>query len=70
MERQREKARASWAGSGEAAQETVWFGLREKVGATEFLGYETESAEGVVAALVQGRQGSRRAEERRQRRRR
>ena len=52
MERQREKARASWAGSGEAATETVWFGLREKVGATEFLGYETEAAEGVVAALV------------------
>ena len=52
MERQREKARASWAGSGEAATETVWFSLREKVGATEFLGYETESAEGVVAALV------------------
>ena len=52
MERQRAKARASWAGSGEAATETVWFGLREKVGASEFLGYETESAEGVVAALV------------------
>jgi alanyl-tRNA synthetase len=52
MERQREKARASWAGSGEAATETVWFALRERVGATEFLGYETESAEGVVAALV------------------
>jgi alanyl-tRNA synthetase len=52
MERQREKARASWAGSGEAATETVWLALREKLGATEFLGYETESAEGVVAALV------------------
>ena len=52
MERQRVKARASWAGSGEAAQETVWFSLREKTGATEFLGYETETAEGVVAALV------------------
>ncbi len=52
MEKQKEKARASWAGSGEAATETVWFGLREKVGATEFLGYETEAAEGVVAALV------------------
>ncbi|HTQ83702.1 MAG TPA: alanine--tRNA ligase, partial [Pseudolabrys sp.] len=52
MQRQREKARASWAGSGEAATETVWFALHEKVGATEFLGYETESAEGVVAALV------------------
>jgi alanyl-tRNA synthetase len=54
MERQRQKARASWAGSGEAATETVWFTLREKVGATEFLGYETETAEGVVAALVAG----------------
>jgi len=52
MERQREKARASWAGSGDAAQEAVWFTLREKIGASEFLGYETESAEGVVAALV------------------
>src|SRR5665213_3583374 len=52
MERQRKKARASWAGSGEAATESVWFPLREKTGATEFLGYETESAEGVVAALV------------------
>src|ERR1700728_3982904 len=52
MDEQRKKARASWAGSGEAADEAVWFGLREKVGATEFLGYETEGAEGVVAALV------------------
>jgi alanyl-tRNA synthetase len=52
MERQREMARAAWAGSGEAATEAVWFALREKVGATEFLGYETENAEGVVKALV------------------
>jgi alanyl-tRNA synthetase len=52
MERQRAKARASWAGSGEAATEALWFALRDKVGATEFLGYETESAEAVVAALV------------------
>jgi alanyl-tRNA synthetase len=52
MEKQREKARASWSGSGDAAAETVWYPLREKLGATEFLGYETESAEGVVAALV------------------
>ncbi|MBI2716118.1 MAG: alanine--tRNA ligase [Rhizobiales bacterium] len=52
MERQRAKARASWSGSGEAATETVWFALREKVGATDFLGYETESAEGLVAALL------------------
>jgi len=52
MDRQRAKARASWAGSGEAATETVWFGLRDKLGATEFLGYDTETAEGVVTALV------------------
>ncbi|MDB5601388.1 MAG: alanine--tRNA ligase, partial [Xanthobacteraceae bacterium] len=52
MELQRQKARASWAGSGEAATETVWFGLRDKAGATEFLGYDTERAEGVALALV------------------
>jgi alanyl-tRNA synthetase len=52
MERQREKARASWVGSGEAADETVWYELREKLGPTEFLGYETESAEGIVEAIV------------------
>ncbi len=50
MERQRAEARKAWAGSGEAATETVWFALRERVGATEFLGYETETAEGVVDA--------------------
>jgi alanyl-tRNA synthetase len=52
MERQRAKARENWKGSGDAAQEAIWFSLREKLGATEFLGYETESAEGVIAALV------------------
>lgn len=52
MERQKVKARESWKGSGEAASEAIWFPLREKLGATEFLGYETESAEGVVSALV------------------
>jgi alanyl-tRNA synthetase len=53
MERQRAKARASWAGSGDTATENIWFPLREKLGATEFLGYETETAEGAVSALVQ-----------------
>jgi len=52
MERQKAEARKSWAGSGEAAIETVWFSVREKTGATEFLGYETESAEGIVLSLV------------------
>ncbi|HEY7385090.1 MAG TPA: alanine--tRNA ligase [Beijerinckiaceae bacterium] len=59
MERQREKARAAWAGSGEAATEAIWFGLRERVGASEFLGYDTETAEGVVLALVRDGQDAR-----------
>ena len=56
MERQRAEARKAWSGSGEAATETVWFAIRDRVGATEFLGYETERVEGVVAAIVAGGQ--------------
>ncbi|GIX12625.1 MAG: hypothetical protein KatS3mg118_0584 [Paracoccaceae bacterium] len=52
MAEQRARARASWAGSGEAAAEAIWFDLAERFGATEFLGYETEAAEGEVLALV------------------
>ena len=52
MEKQRAAARANWAGSGEAATDTVWFELKEKVGATEFLGYTTEAAEGKIVALI------------------
>ncbi|RST82430.1 alanine--tRNA ligase [Aquibium carbonis] len=52
MERQKAEARANWAGSGEAAAETIWFSVKDKVGATEFLGYDTETAEGVIAAIV------------------
>ena len=52
MERQRQAARAAWSGSGEKAEESVWFELREKFGATEFFGYETENAEGRIEAIV------------------
>ncbi|PBB28119.1 MULTISPECIES: alanine--tRNA ligase [unclassified Mesorhizobium] len=52
MEQQKAEARKHWTGSGEAATETVWFSVREKTGATEFLGYETEQAEGLIQALV------------------
>jgi alanyl-tRNA synthetase len=54
MAEQRTRARAAWAGSGEAATDTVWFDLKEKVGATDFLGYSTERAEGTITALVSG----------------
>ncbi|MGA8197681.1 MAG: alanine--tRNA ligase [Acetobacteraceae bacterium] len=52
MEEQRTRARAAWAGSGEAATERVWFELKQKVGASEFLGYSTETAEAEILALV------------------
>jgi alanyl-tRNA synthetase len=52
MAKQKAEARKAWSGSGEAATETVWFGIKDRAGATEFLGYETEEAEGVIAALV------------------
>jgi alanyl-tRNA synthetase len=52
MERQRAEARKAWSGSGEAATETIWFGLKERLGATEFLGYETEAAEGIALAIL------------------
>jgi alanyl-tRNA synthetase len=52
MERQRAEARKAWAGSGEAATEAVWFAIKDKTGATEFLGYDMERAEGLVAAIL------------------
>ncbi|MBL8673277.1 MAG: alanine--tRNA ligase, partial [Rhodospirillales bacterium] len=54
MAEQKAKARAAWAGSGDAADEAVWFDLRERHGATEFLGYDTEAAEGKIVAIVAG----------------
>ncbi len=54
MDEQRAKARASWSGSGEAKDAKIWFELAEQHGTTEFLGYDTETAEGVVLALVAG----------------
>nr|WP_319513429.1 alanine--tRNA ligase [uncultured Cohaesibacter sp.] len=52
MARQKAEARANWAGSGEAATDAIWFDVSEKVGATDFLGYDRERTEGAVVALV------------------
>jgi alanyl-tRNA synthetase len=52
MQLQRAEARKAWTGSGESATETVWFAVKDQVGATDFIGYDTEKAEGVVVALL------------------
>jgi alanyl-tRNA synthetase len=54
MAEQRARARAAWSGSGDSATEKLWYGLRDTVGATEFLGYSTESAEAELRAIVVG----------------
>ncbi len=55
MEHQRQQARAAWSGTGEAANEQVWFDLKEKHGATDFLGYHVTHSEGVILALLKGK---------------
>jgi alanyl-tRNA synthetase len=52
MERQRAEARKHWVGSGEAATDQLWFELRDELGASEFLGYETHVAEAKISAIV------------------
>ncbi len=52
MAEQKAKARAAWAGSGEAADATIWFDVADAHGATDFLGYDTETAEGQIVAIL------------------
>lgn len=53
MERQKAEARKNWAGSGDAGTAKIWFELQDKLGSTEFLGYNTLEADGQITALVQ-----------------
>ena len=53
MTEQKAKARAAWSGSGEVADESIWFDIADEQGVTDFLGYDTESSEGLIAALIQ-----------------
>jgi alanyl-tRNA synthetase len=52
MAKQRADARKAWAGSGEAATDGQWFAILDEIGKTEFLGYDTEEAEGTIVALL------------------
>ena len=54
MAKQKDDARKAWKGSGDAATEGVWYEIKDKSGATEFLGYDTETAEGVVGTILAG----------------
>ena len=52
MLKQKAEARASWVGSGEATSEAQWFAVLDEIGRTEFLGYDSEEAEGEIAGMV------------------
>ena len=52
MAKQKAAAREAWVGSGETGTAKLWFDLKDELGATEFLGYSTETAQGVITALV------------------
>ena len=52
MKQSRELAKKNWKGSGDSAVDDIWFAIRDKLGATEFLGYETDHAEAVVQSLL------------------
>ena len=53
MSEQKAKARAAWVGSGEVADEGIWFDIADKHGTTDFLGYDTHTSEGQILALLQ-----------------
>ena len=52
MKEGKELAKKNWKGSGDSAVEDIWFGIRDKLGTTEFLGYEANQAEGIVLSLL------------------
>jgi len=52
MKESRELAKKNWKGSGDDSIDEIWFGIKDKLGPTEFLGYETNQAEGVVISLL------------------
>ena len=52
MAEQKKAAREAWSGSGDTASQAVWFRVRDKIGASNFLGYAGTSDEGVLKAIV------------------
>ncbi|HTF99575.1 MAG TPA: alanine--tRNA ligase [Nitrospirota bacterium] len=54
MQEQRDKARASWAGSGEEKIKAVYKEVAAKVGKPVFTGYETMEGTGTITAIIKG----------------
>ncbi len=52
MKESRELAKKNWKGSGDSSVDEIWFKIKDNLEPTEFLGYETNQAEGIVLSLI------------------
>ena len=52
MKESKELAKKNWKGSGDSAVDDIWFSIKDRLGPSEFLGYETDQAEGIVLSLL------------------
>jgi len=58
MKDSKELAKKNWKGSGDSSVDEIWFGIKDKIGSTEFLGYESNQAEGVILSLIKNNKQS------------
>ena len=54
MKKSKELAKKNWKGSGDSSEEEIWFSIKDKIGPTEFLGYESNQSEGVILNIIKG----------------
>ena len=52
MKESKELAKKNWKGSGDSSVDQIWFDIKDRLGATDFLGYSTDKAEGVVTLIL------------------
>jgi len=52
MNERKQEAKKNWKGSGESSVENIWFSIREKLGPTDFLGYETDKSQGIILGII------------------
>ena len=58
MKDSKELAKKNWKGSGDSSVDEIWFGIKDKIGSTEFLGYESNQAEGIILSLIKNNKQS------------
>jgi alanyl-tRNA synthetase len=52
MKESKELAKKNWKGSGDSSVDQIWFDIKDRLGATDFLGYSTDKAEGVITIIL------------------